>query len=543
MSRRPVWILHVFVVGLALHNFVMAELWRPALRGNALELVSAWKEALLALGLLLVCARAARCASARARRLARARLRRLRRRLRPPPAAPARRRRDPPRASLLGVREDLLPVACYFFGRGLALTPRDLRRLGATILAPPAASPLFGLVDIYAIPLSWWRELGRRRLVLRPARLHYRPLRPAPELHLQHRQRPPLPAARLDLPLAARELLHARAALLLAAAWRLQLRPRLAALAADRRAPLRRPALDALALAPTSRSRSGSLVYRRSARRHWRLSLSSPRPWSSSSASPSSRPTRTSRRRRASRRASSRPGQRARSPGAGPAVSGNGLSDASITSHWRSLRAGVEQVSTIPRASAPATPARPRRGRTSIRAGESTYTELGVDAGLAGGLLFVAWSLALLRRLLRSSAWLAAAIAAMLALGLQTDIIGVPWLVYVLWTLAGSASRRPARRRCGARAAGGGAAASAILPRGVTASLRAAAAAAAALALAAARRGGARRADRRGQRQRAARPDQVGWFYPTMAAEGLQLDTLDAALGRHAADPIPTRRR
>ena len=25
--RRPVWILHVFVVGLALHNLVMAELW------------------------------------------------------------------------------------------------------------------------------------------------------------------------------------------------------------------------------------------------------------------------------------------------------------------------------------------------------------------------------------------------------------------------------------------------------------------------------------------------------------------------------------
>ena len=46
----------------------------------------------------------------------------------------------------------------------------------------------------------------------------------------------------------------------------------------------------------------------------------------------------------------------------------------------------------------------------------------------------------------RSSAWLAAALAAMLALGLQTDIIGVPWLVYVLWTLAGScvADRREA---------------------------------------------------------------------------------------------------
>ena len=31
----------------------------------------------------------------------------------------------------------------------------------------------------------------------------------------------------------------------------------------------------------------------------------------------------------------------------------------------------------------------------------------------------------------------AAAFAAMLALGLQTDVIGVPWVVYVLWPLAG----------------------------------------------------------------------------------------------------------
>ena len=52
--RRPVWILHVFVVGLALHNLAMSLLWQAGLRGTALELVSAWKEALLALGLVLV---------------------------------------------------------------------------------------------------------------------------------------------------------------------------------------------------------------------------------------------------------------------------------------------------------------------------------------------------------------------------------------------------------------------------------------------------------------------------------------------------------
>ena len=52
--KRPVWILHVFVVGLALHNFVMAELYAAGVRGTALDVVSAWKEVLLAVGLVLV---------------------------------------------------------------------------------------------------------------------------------------------------------------------------------------------------------------------------------------------------------------------------------------------------------------------------------------------------------------------------------------------------------------------------------------------------------------------------------------------------------
>jgi hypothetical protein len=81
---------------------------------------------------------------------------------------------------------------------------------------------------------------------------------------------------------------------------------------------------------------------------------------------------------------------------------------------------------------------------TCIKAGESTYTELGVDAGLVGGLLFVVWSLVVLVRLSRTTAWLTAAFVAMLALGLQTDIIGVPWVVYVLWPLAGWRMSHPA---------------------------------------------------------------------------------------------------
>ena len=98
--KRPVWILHVFVVGLALHNFAMAELYAAGVRGTALDVVSAWKEVLLALGLAARLARPRLVAALppRARRLARARLRRARRRSTAIAAAAlARRRRDPPR--------------------------------------------------------------------------------------------------------------------------------------------------------------------------------------------------------------------------------------------------------------------------------------------------------------------------------------------------------------------------------------------------------------------------------------------------------------
>jgi hypothetical protein len=65
-------------------------------------------------------------------------------------------------------------------------------------------------------------------------------------------------------------------------------------------------------------------------------------------------------------------------------------------------------------------------------------------------VLFIAWSLALLVALVRS-AWVAsegvarfaaagaaAALAAVLALAVQTDAYGVPWLAYCLWWIAGA---------------------------------------------------------------------------------------------------------
>ena len=61
----------------------------------------------------------------------------------------------------------------------------------------------------------------------------------------------------------------------------------------------------------------------------------------------------------------------------------------------------------------------------------------GVETGLLGGLVFLGWSLSLLRGVLRRHPWLGAAFAAVLVLGLQTDVIGVPWIAVVVWATAG----------------------------------------------------------------------------------------------------------
>ena len=89
-----------------------------------------------------------------------------------------------------------------------------------------------------------------------------------------------------------------------------------------------------------------------------------------------------------------------------------------------------------------------------LKAGESNYTEVGVETGLAGMLLFIAWNLALFGGLLLTArrqgappevAGLAAAFAAILVVAIQTDAYGVPWLGCCLWWLGGAVlARAPA---------------------------------------------------------------------------------------------------
>jgi hypothetical protein len=118
--------------------------------------------------------------------------------------------------------------------------------------------------------------------------------------------------------------------------------------------------------------------------------------------------------------------------------------DPSAESHWRNLRDGVRVVLEHPQGHGLGNAGVvAKRTGVEIRGGESTYVELGVDAGLAGVVAFVLWSIAILLGLWRREAWLAAAFAAVLAIALQTDVIGIHWLAFTVWFAAGVAIGLP----------------------------------------------------------------------------------------------------
>jgi hypothetical protein len=423
--RRPVWALHALIVGLALHNLVVALLWRAGVRGAALTVVSAWKDVLLLVALVLV-------VRARGGLAFKATL------------------SDwlalgfgilvvvygvLPQAWLGGhathkgvlyaARHDLLPVGAYFLGRGLDLTERERARLCHTVLAVAAFVAVFGLVDVYAVPLSWWRPVGgwfHDQLGLRYFGLSHLPenfvynagngvvfrrltstfLSPLATSYLlvvalffvplRRRWGPPLAL----LLFAALLLTHTRSALLALVGG-------LVLLALVRRSA--RPLLYAVVVAvigfafvkaydhvgPRTHFTKAELIEQeQNAKRH---------------------------------------------PGASnDPTAGN---EASTTEHWRALREGVHTVVHHPWGFGLG-----NSGVTAVRthitpkAGESTYTELGVELGLLGALAFVAWSLSLLRVTFLRRPWFGAAFAAVLVLGLQTDVVGVPWIAVTVWALA-----------------------------------------------------------------------------------------------------------
>ncbi len=443
--RRPVVALYLFVLGLPLHNLVMSLLYGGGVRGHALDAVQAWKEVILVAALVAVAARAAA-----ARRL---------------PFRPtwidglavayaavvvlyavipqgALDGHAGAKAVAYGLRHDLVPVAAYFLGR--AVVP-DIRRLRWVVAAAAAAVAAWGLIEVYTVPIEWWRHSGAVGYFHQELGYDYHGPAGLPENFafntsdgLFRRL-----VSTFVSPLATAYMLVV-ALLLLATARRR--RPLALGLAAVCVAGLfwtfSRSSIVALAV--------GLVVLAAARRRWWPLPAAVvlvAAGFGFAAVFHSVAP-------RTHWFASDLPYQEAQARAKGPLPRGSGLDstvslgEPSIRSHLDSLRDGLDTVIHHPQGyglgNAGTTA---QRFGVTLKAGESNYTELGVEAGLAGALLFVAWSLALLAGLGRAAlagdraaAAVAAGLAAVLALGIQTDAVGVPWLAYCLWWMAGSLS-------------------------------------------------------------------------------------------------------
>jgi hypothetical protein len=358
------------------------------------------------------------------------------------------------KAVALALRHDLVPVGAYFLGRSLQLGRGDLRRLGWTLLGVAAAVAGVGLVDAYAVSIGWWRTNGvidyfhrhlgydyhgtGERLEGGPTSAVYG----LPENFIYNvgGDKPFLRrlVSTFLSPLAS-GYLFAVALLVAAAALRRRLlvvsfgtvtaagllwtfsRSSLVALAAGLvvlAAVRRRPvALAAAAvvvavafgwahlfpkIAPTGNWTKVDLEYQQ------RIATGAPTNFDATSAS-----------------------------------------EPSLHSHWISLREGARTMVHHPQGFGLGNVGQTAsRTGTPIKAGESNYTELGVELGVLGAVLWTAWGLALLAGLARAgrsdpwAAGLAAAFAAVLALAVQTDVIGDPWVAYCVWGLAGALTLR-----------------------------------------------------------------------------------------------------
>ena len=457
--RRPIVALYVFIVGLALHNLVLALLYDAGLRGGAIDAVQAWKEALLAVAVARVAFDAIRERSLPFRprvvdwlALAFAAIVCLYA-LIPQDVLDG---EAGARAILYGLRHGLVPVVAYFLGRSLILTRVELRRIGWTLLGAGAALAVGGLIDLYAVDVEWWRGSGAVGYFRYELGFDYHGPGGLPDnwaFNTEDGLFRRLVASFVS-PLATAFALVV-ALLLAGIAWQDRRHRPLAAVlvtvcAAGLLFTLSRSSLLALA--------GGFAVLAVALRRWWPVVATA----AVLAAGVSFAFAYTSLAPETHFFPEDLPYQEEQAREHGDLPGGSSLAlnpgEPSLRSHWRSLRDGIETVVEHPQgyglgnAGAIAV-----RFGVPLRAGESNYTETGVEAGLAGALLFIAWSVALLGALVRSAwaaadatfraaaAGAAAALAAVLALAVQTDAYGVPWLAYCLWWLCGSLVHRSDR--------------------------------------------------------------------------------------------------
>jgi O-Antigen ligase len=441
--RRPLIALYVFLVGLAAHNIVMALLFGAGVRGNALELIASWKEILLATAASRVVFDAIR-------------VRRLPARPGPIDALallfsgfvllyavlPQSTLGGHAGASAIlhGLRHDLVPVVAFLLGRSLGITAGQLRRITWALLGAASAVAGFGLVEEYTVGVGWWHRSGAVGYFRDQLGFDYHGPGGMPEnfaFNTGHNQLyrrlistfvSPLGSAYMfvvSLLLVPRRRLAAPLTVLVFAALLFTisrsavvgLGAGLVVLAVARREVW--PVVAAAAVIGIGVG-FGSAYSSLAPRTHFlKADLAYQQQYAKSH------------------------------PGASTQVFSP--NEPSWKSHLVNLRDGLETVGRHPQGyglgNAGATA---ERFSVPLKAGESNYTEIGVETGLAGLVVFVAWNLALLAGLVRrawseppgmlraGAAGTAAALAAILVIAVQTDAYGIPWLGYCLWWLAGA---------------------------------------------------------------------------------------------------------
>ncbi len=428
----------VLVTGLVLHNAAMAQLWSLGVRGTSLDVVAAWKEALLLVALLVVAWHVRRFPAVKAADVLAIAYAVI---IVVYFAIP----QDvldgtaTTRGELLALRHHLFPVGAYALGRLAAFAWDERGRMGGLVALSAVVVAVVGLADLALVSLQSWRDSGVPGWYREQLGLDYEGLSGLPENWVYNTGEEDNPIRRLVSsflsPLASAYALVVAliyvasrpfrwwwallGALLYVALLYTHTRAALVALAAGLlvlAAAQRRIGPAALAAASVAAGALFLAVY------------------------PSIGPTTsyTPEELEFLRENARQQGDTSGDPFGG--------GEASTESHWRNLRDGVRVVFEHPQgfglgnAGVVA-----KRTGVEIRAGESTYTELGVDAGVAGLLAFVLWNLALLAGLWRREAWVAASLAAVLLIGLQTDVIGIHWVAFAVWVAAGLALGLPRR--------------------------------------------------------------------------------------------------
>jgi hypothetical protein len=424
--------LVVVVLGLVVHNAAMAQLWELGVRGGALDAVAAWKEALLLAALAAVAWSARRLPRVQAVDLLAAAYATIVvvYALVPQGWLDG---EATTRGELLALRHHLLPVAAYALGRLVARLWNERSRLALVVVVSATVVAVAGLSDLAFISLQAWRDSGVPGWYREQLGLDYEGLSGLPENWVYNTGEEDNPLRRLVStllsPLASAYVLVVALLYVLGRPLRiwwalLALLLYGALLYTHTRAALGALAVGLVVLAVAQRRLAPAVL----------AAVSVVVGAAFLAAYPSIGPSTSYTQEELEwlRQNAEQEGGTSSDPFSG--------SESSTESHWRNLREGARVVLRHPQgyglgnAGVVA-----KRTGVEIRAGESTYTELGVDTGLAGMAAFVLWSLVLLVALLRREAWLGAAFAAVLLLGLQTDVIGVHWLAVAVWAAAGIA--------------------------------------------------------------------------------------------------------